>query len=272
MLPSDATSRIIRSHGAKSPLELRGTQRPTRESFLFAGDHIAFRSTERGEMLVLRECPETGRFGGMRLVLTTAVQDDLSNEMGAWQVMISGTPSVPAWTFVRPYLVGTFLLAPQRAMQPQRLIDEVFRATQASALRFQRLCGWPMRQVLQSLPVVVQEKVLLADLLSTFLGFEGKHVRMMQQQHEITGMDRQGGATEVSSVRFELDTSTFDRSLASLCEKMLPIGGAYLAVKGFVVHKLARHEHGMVCGFDSSFPFFRCVSYYVCFLCLVSVS
>lgn len=186
----------------------------------------------------------------MRLVLTTAVEDCLSNEMGTWQVVIAGSPSVPAWVFMRPYLIGTFLLAPERAIHPQRLIKEVFGAPPASVLEFQRLCAWPIRQALQSLPILVQEKILLNDLLSTFLGFEGKHVRMIElrQQRKITAMGRQGGAIKLSSVRFAFDTSTVDRSLASLCEKMLPIGGAYLAVKEFIVHKLARHEHGMVCG------------------------
>jgi hypothetical protein len=220
---------------------------------LMAGDQIALRSVERGELLVVRESEEeVGSRDDARLVLSTAPEGDVTSEAATWQVVAAGMPFVPAWATQRLYLAGAFLLAPQRGLQRLRTVSEIFGVSAPLCGR-QRLHNDRSIEYLplRALPVAVQEQLLLDDVMAVLLGFEGKYVRVaaLDQPGDGGGVmrgQRKESAALLSSLRFEFDASAVDRSLVSLCENLLPLGEAYLVVKGFVATRRSMHECGMV--------------------------
>jgi gamma-tubulin complex component 2 len=92
------------------------------------------------------------------------------------------------------------------------------------------------------LPAALQEQLVLDDLLSSYMGLEGKYIKMVPRAASSAGTGPLGGLGDAA---FVLETGTMDRSLASLAERMLPMSGALVAVKAFVEAK-SRHEHGLV--------------------------
>ena len=229
--------------GLAVPTHLVGTadgeEKRARGAYLRAGDRVALRSCLTGELLVLRQAYEgayEGKGSGAARV-GVAAEGQTSTEAATWQVVVAGTPFLPPWTAQRAYLTGKFLLKPQRhagiAAHSARVVEALF----GPAASQHRAADAQQPSLLRTLPAAVQEQLVLDDLLSSFMGFEGKYVRA-----SAGGGPGGGGSVEVV---FALEAESMDHSLASLAERMLPLGGALVGVKAFVAAK-SRHEHGMV--------------------------
>ncbi|CAJ1966715.1 unnamed protein product [Cylindrotheca closterium] len=86
----------------------------------------------------------------------------------------------------------------------------------------------------------VREKIIIEEVIGSFLGLEGRHIRMKQQQ--------KGGAAS-PSFGFHLsgtDGIDFEMSLHHLVEQILPMSTSYNRVQHFVTSHHPGYDHGRV--------------------------
>ena len=231
---ASASGRSLGALAVPTLVGLDGDEKRPKGGFLRAGDRIAMRNCSTGKLLVLRAAyeGEGGSNGAPRL--STALEGQASTEAATWHVVVAGTPFLPPWTVQRAYLTGRFLLKPQRGKPPLRVVEALF-GSQSSEIA----AGPP---ALRTLPVALQEQLVLDDLLSACMGLEGKYIKMVPRAPLVT---LAGPFAGLGDAAFVLEAGSIDRSLASLTERMLPMGGALVAVKAFIEAK-SRHEHGLV--------------------------
>ena len=93
---------------------------------------------------------------------------DASKVGALWNIVLAGTPFLPAWTRSRPFLTTGFLsnvVAPDTMeTQPPRPLQRVLP--------------------LSSYPVLLQERMLLEDMLYVLLGIDGRFV----EYNEVLGL------------------------------------------------------------------------------------
>ena len=92
---------------------------------------------------------------------------DASKVGAVWNIVLAGTPFLPAWTRSRAYLTTAFLNHPVSApdtteAQPPRPLERVLP--------------------LSSYPVLLQERMLLEDMLYVLLGIDGRFVEFDEVQ------------------------------------------------------------------------------------------
>ncbi|KAL3942050.1 MAG: hypothetical protein SGBAC_003678 [Bacillariaceae sp.] len=86
----------------------------------------------------------------------------------------------------------------------------------------------------------VKEKILMEEVIGSFLGLEGRHIRM--NQHE-------KGNAAAASFGFHLvgtDGVDFEMSLQHLVEQILPMSTSYIRVQHFVTSHHPGYDHGRV--------------------------
>jgi gamma-tubulin complex component 2 len=165
-------------------------------SILRSGDRILLKSSISKEFLMSTAYEKLG---------TTR---DVPNERMVWQVMVASVPVLPFWTTHRPFLVGHFL-KDSRLLARDKVEDGLH---------------------VELLPLPAQEQLIIEDLLSVFLGFEGKYITAHSTSQ---GLD------------YELDAANIDVSLAQVAKRVLPIGRAFVVVRGFLSYAV-RYELGLV--------------------------
>jgi gamma-tubulin complex component 2 len=169
---------------------------------------------------------------------------------------VAGSPFVPPWALQRPYLTGRFLLQAQRGAPSARVVEQLFGAAAATASKAGAGDQSHAPPPLSSLPVSVQEQLVLEDLLSAFMGLEGNYVKAKVLDTWSTAAAEAGAPvaavsaseddeSRLSRVAFVLDGLSLDKSLAALAERMLPCGGAYVGVQAFV-SGAGQPERGLV--------------------------
>ena len=217
----------------------------SRGDYLCAGDRIALRSVECHELLVLNDDSLRQAHTGSRLMPSTAPEHDVPDDSAVWQVVIAGMPFIPAWVKMRRSASKKLSFAPSVIFQnPNATVNGL--KTIASAGQFSsHKEGLP--DSLQFLPVPTQERLLLEDLLSVFLGLDGKYLSVAETTPP--------GNTYVDATDcFEYSIGKVDQSLAVICQKMLPLGVAFIVASRFVEEKNSTYEYGMV---RSIFPHFQ---------------
>lgn len=116
-------------------------------------------------------------------------------------------PQVPQWVDTRPYLGTGFLLE---------------GSTNST--------GGRIKSPLSSMPVEVQELIILDELLSAMLGFETRHIQLTM--------------TSPGVAAFHVDSSV-DGSLMDIVERILPMCQNFIRLEEFLEER-GRYEWGMV--------------------------
>ena len=209
-----------------------------RGDFLCAGDVFFLRSVERDELLVVSDEAIDSRNKDSRKLLSTTPTDIAPRKLATWQIVVAGMPFMPSWASIYRHESRNLLLSPSHILHH---IDSMIDDSSASKSRgFYPSLGRLHKEVLlepvESLPVVVQERLLLEDLLSFFLGMEGRYFHVARAKQEET----------ITYFSYETGTLCIDQSLAVLCQKLRPLGETFVVVRGFVAEKNSTYEYGMV--------------------------
>lgn len=240
------------------------------KAYLRAGDHITLRSCRTREFLVIKQ-HATGN--GTKNKLCTASEGQSFSSV--WQVSLSGIPCLPQWNINRPFLNGKFLVkesnnsesgagaaayasnaSSMKSSEPSPKVLEALFKNSASTSQSRDYEAYnsskPSKNDLKSLPIALQEKLLIDDLLSVFMGMEGVYIHVDNGQSpssskRVVGKSSSNIPTNLmnnlSHIKFCVDNA--DISLTQLVNRMLPCGELVVKVKAFITSK-SRHEYGMV--------------------------
>jgi gamma-tubulin complex component 2 len=155
-----------------------------------------------------------------------------------FQLLLSSTPPCPPWLVSgsssideRIFLTGSYLLHPQRHQA-----------------EFEYQMSQEDRMELSS---SIKEKILIDEVIGSFLGLEGRHIKI-QPQGPINGGGDASSSTAslgLESFSFQLfgtDGVDFDRSLRNLVEQILPMSTSYVRVQNFISSHHPGYEYGRV--------------------------
>jgi len=192
---------------------------------LRAGDKLVLKAFSGGQILTLAEARDGA-------VLTCTEPEGFPTECQTWQVVLSGSPCYPSWNQNRPFLSTEFLLTPNRGV-----------LTHADTILFgagrQAPKTLPLTPLL-SYPVQVQEQLLMEDLLSVLMGFEGRYIRVSAPS------DSESTArAQIDQVQFVLDPELCNKSLAYAVDRILPLAHCYVNASHFC-REHSRYEYGLV--------------------------
>lgn len=145
-----------------------------------------------------------------------------------FQLILSSTPPCPQWlttgcngTEERIFLTGSYLLKPNR---------------HPAEVEFQM--SEDDRQELSS---SIEESILIDEVIGSFLGLEGRHIKVQPSSPTEHGT--------LGSSSFKLvgtDQVDFDRSLRNLVEQILPMSTSYVRVQHFISSHHPGYEFGRV--------------------------
>eukprot|EP00615_Pteridomonas_danica_P004166 CAMPEP_0114331884 /NCGR_PEP_ID=MMETSP0101-20121206/2714_1 /TAXON_ID=38822 ORGANISM="Pteridomonas danica, Strain PT" /NCGR_SAMPLE_ID=MMETSP0101 /ASSEMBLY_ACC=CAM_ASM_000211 /LENGTH=794 /DNA_ID=CAMNT_0001462375 /DNA_START=60 /DNA_END=2441 /DNA_ORIENTATION=+ len=241
-------------------------------AYVRSGDHITLRSCISKEFLIIKQIA-TGN--GTKNILRTA--NELQSFSNIWQVSMAGMPCPPSWSLNRPFLTGNFLIdsdkntssSSNQSTSPRKsnmdnesrpsyepsnqILESLFRKNSSSSSSSGSSQNKPKSDLL-TLPISLQEKFLLDDLLSVFMGIEGIYIHIQKSSQTLPESQRAPNPRSslsqptptllsLSSVKFVVDDA--DYSLTQLVKCMLPAGELVVKVKAYIA-QMSRHEFGMV--------------------------
>ncbi|CAK4725728.1 unnamed protein product [Aphanomyces euteiches] len=156
---------------------------------------------------------------------------ELSQEFdfGGWEITKASIPYNPPWNRERTFLTGTFVL--------EKSTDD----------------PEPIKS-LQQLPISLQERALVDDLLYVLLGIEGRYIRKQEMkrptaahfQIQLPRVYRDISVEIYDDLHFIIDPAVTDPSLAALASKIVVLGEYYIHVSHYV-ETHTRYEYGQVC-------------------------
>ena len=135
--------------------------------------------------------------GKLASITNTLVEKEKEKEKEKEARRAASFPKLPSWLTERPYLTTDFVTKPQLPPSP---------------------C------TLGSLPLPIQERAVIEDLLYLMMGIDGRHLRAEPLSHSR------------SSRQFTVD-KTLDVSLCVLVNRVLPVCGHYSVVSRFIEEK-----------------------------------
>ncbi|RHY32932.1 hypothetical protein DYB32_002101 [Aphanomyces invadans] len=147
-----------------------------------------------------------------------------------WEITKASIPYNPPWNRDRAFLTGAFVLEPT---------DDVAEPVQS----------------LQQLPLSVQERSLVDDILYVLLGIEGQYIKKQDIKRPAvahyniqlpTRVYRDLSVEMYEQLHFVVDPALTDPSLASLARKIVLLGEFYIHVTHYV-ETHTRYEYGQVC-------------------------
>ncbi|KAF0711813.1 Aste57867_5071 [Aphanomyces stellatus] len=160
---------------------------------------------------------------------------DLMHEVGfgGWEITKASIPYNPPWNRDRAYLTGTFVL--------ETTAPEDVEPTKS----------------LQQLPLSMQERALVDDILFVLLGIEGRYIRKQDMklgrssavphfQIQMPRVYRNLSVEIYDHLHFVVDPAVTDPSLAALASKIVVLGEYYIHVAHYV-ETHTRYEYGQVC-------------------------
>lgn len=238
-------------------------------AYLRAGDYITLRSCKSKELLVIKQ--QTTGNGILRNKLcTTGGNEGYTN---VWQVSMAGVPCLPEWNINRPFLNGKFLIDNEisngnlnsnsnlnnitgnnrKSFEASpKVLELLFKNTRGDTYE-NSYNQKPSKNDLLSLPNALQEKLLIDDLLSVFMGMEGVYIHIdneSNKQNQLKTNNTSNRTNDDTSVPMNLLHVKFmvenaDISLTQLVNRMLPCGEFVVKIKAYVMNK-SRYEYGMV--------------------------
>lgn len=139
-----------------------------------------------------------------------------------FQLLFASTPPCPQWISggeERIFLTGSYLLQSKR--------NEELESN-----RFDK----------SDLSSIVKEKILIDEIIGSFLGLEGVHIKLVKERDT-------DGRSNIGNSRFALfgqDGVDFDVSLRKLVEQILPLSTSYVRVQNFISSHHPGYEYGRV--------------------------
>ena len=156
-----------------------------------------------------------------------------------FQLLLSSSPPCPQWVTGRSkdervYLTGSYILQPRRNQRNAEFESNLFSDRDQSSSILSTVASNA------KLSPEMKEKILVDEVIGSFLGLEGRHIRLKGAK---------GHTSKLDNYEFQLfraDGVSFDSSLAHLVEQILPLSTSYVRVRNFVSSRDPGYEYGRV--------------------------
>lgn len=159
-----------------------------------------------------------------------------------FQLILAASPPCPPWIArqspdERIFLTGSYLVQPRRNEARPEVNSRIF----ANQAPFPPALAAAETYVMSddSLPAKTKERILMDEVLGSFLGLEGLHIRLKSARGN-------GGTDHFEFQLLDGDGTTFDVGLRHLVEQMLPLSTSYVRVRNFVSSRYPGYEYGQV--------------------------
>ncbi|RHY62337.1 hypothetical protein DYB38_000249, partial [Aphanomyces astaci] len=189
---------------------------------LQSGDRVCLKAYSGPYVL----CAEKGHVGLREVGL----------ELGStleWEITKSSIPYNPPWNRDRVFLTGAFVLEPAHEDVAEKPVKS-----------------------LQHLPLTLQERALVDDILYILLGIEGQYIKKQEIKRPSTSahfhiqvptrLSRDVSADMYDLLHFVIDPALTDPSVAALARKIVVLGEFYIHVTHYI-ETHTRYEYGQVC-------------------------
>lgn len=218
-----------------------------------------------GDPIILRNCYNGGILSvdqsGQLVLLTDSYQHDhLSDDPSllgrlqnhdrlnptpsdTFQMILSSIPPCPPWVTTRSgeeriFLTGSYLLQPRRNQRSAEFELALFGGNMGVS----RLLEAAHRHLPsdENLSPKTKERILIDEVIGSFLGLEGLHIRLKGARGHTSSMDH------FEFKLFDADGVTFDIGLRNLVEQILPLSTSFVRVRNFVSSRHPGYEYGRV--------------------------
>jgi gamma-tubulin complex component 2 len=160
-----------------------------------------------------------------------------------FQMILAVTPPCPPWVAQggseeRIFMTGSYFLHAGRNQPSIHVESELFagKTSDSTVLHFaQRYMASD-----ENLSPKTKERILMDEVIGSFLGLEGVHIQLQPTNVAEDGM---------TSVEFRLvegDDVTFDVGLRNLVDQTLPLSTSFVRVRNFVSSRQPGYEYGRV--------------------------
>eukprot|EP00934_Nitzschia_sp_Nitz4_P005716 Nitzschia sp. Nitz4//scaffold61_size107673//88660//92289//NITZ4_004251-RA/size107673-augustus-gene-0.118-mRNA-1//1//CDS//3329555758//5706//frame0 len=159
-----------------------------------------------------------------------------------FQFILSAVPPCPTWvslggTDERIFLSGSYILQPRRNQRNEELEDVLFGSSAPTSLVLESAQRYIPSD--ENLSPKTKERILIDEVIGSFLGLEGLHIRL---KCKANGATKEQHAFHL----FDADGVTFDIGLRHLVEQILPLSTSYVRVRNFVSFRHPGYEYGRV--------------------------
>ncbi len=218
-----------------------------------------------GDPIVLRNCYNGGVLSvdqnGRLVLLTDSYQHDQQSDdpslLGrlqhhdrlyptlndTFQMILSSIPPCPSWVAARSgderiFLTGSYLLQPRRNQRSAEFESTLFGGKTSMS----SVWDAAQRHVTsdENLSPKTKERILVDEVIGSFLGLEGLHVRLKGTRGHTSSMDH------FEFKLFEAEGVSFDVGLRNLVEQILPLSTSFVRVRNFVSSRHPGYEYGRV--------------------------
>ncbi|TMW60195.1 hypothetical protein Poli38472_000237 [Pythium oligandrum] len=145
--------------------------------------------------------------------------DGMHDLLQHWEITKSNIPYDPAWNRDREYLTGEAFFQ----QDPKRTTDTMD-------------LNLPP---LSTFPISIQERIMVDDLLYTFVGVEGRYIKLEVTESALTP------STLIRMHKFVMNQHGMDPSISTLASRCFCLGEYYLKLAVYV-ERFSRYEHGQV--------------------------
>lgn len=162
------------------------------------------------------------------------------SKLETFQLILHSIPPCPSWAISsgvdeRHFLTGSYMLEFKRNLCNTELETRLFEgSTQPSMSAHFATLG-----INPNLSLVDKEKILIGEVIGSFLGLEGRHIRL-------NGRTSLGILDRFQFQLFDADGVAFDLSLRNLVEQILPLSTGYVRVRNFIATHYPGYEYGRV--------------------------
>ena len=239
-------------------------RRRTVTAALVSGDGILLRNVQTGGLLSIDHktgkttlltdsypSHQSGKEGGNTLLGRLQSHDMcVPNDNQVFYFLHATVPTTPLWICTsentsfsdrNAFLEGSYLTMPGRHKLSQSVHASVFDKPSVGTVSLPGLEDeeWSRRQLTTA---AGQEQYLVDQVLGSFLGLEGPHIKAH------TVKQTTSGRSPTVSFRLEQDNKdiVWDANLRNLVEQLLPLSDAFVNVRQFVSSHLPGYEYGFV--------------------------
>jgi gamma-tubulin complex component 2 len=227
-----------------------GTHAPVR-----SGDPILLRNcqnggilsiSDKGALILLTDSYDHGQMSDDPSLLGRLQHHDrlYPTPNDTFQLLLSSTPPCPPWVAGRSvderiFLTGSYLLQPRRNQRSAEFESNLFSGhdSHSSSLLEATQRYVPSDATLSS---KTKEKILIDEVIGSFLGLEGLHIRLKGAKGHTSSLDH------FEFQLFDADGVSFDASLRNLVEQILPLSTSYVRVRNFISSRHPGYEYGRV--------------------------
>jgi gamma-tubulin complex component 2 len=158
-----------------------------------------------------------------------------------FQLFSASSPPCPPWVTgdadERMFLTGSYLLQPRRNQRSAAFESNLFvGVSQPSGFSNME----SSQRVDVNLSPKTKEVILLDEVIGSFLGLEGRHIRLKGIKGHTSSLEH------FEFQLFDADGVTFDTGLRNLVDQILPISTSFIRVRNFVAAHYPGYEYGQV--------------------------